>query len=63
MWFIHFDGLCNYLHSFQKQPAANFFKNNCCFPDQVHVGYYINKFTETGKKITDFLVKYILRAI
>ena len=28
---IHFDGLCNYLHLFQKQPAANFLKNNSCF--------------------------------
>ena len=37
MGFIHFHELCNYLHSFQKQPAAKFFKNNCCFPDQKHV--------------------------
>ena len=22
-WFIHFDGLCNYLHSFQKHPAIS----------------------------------------
>ena len=28
--FIHFDGLCNHLNLFQKQPAANFF-NSCCF--------------------------------
>ena len=54
--FIHFDGLCNYLHSFQKQPAANFFKNNCCCPDHEHVGHYINKSTETG---LDLSIKYI----
>ena len=47
-WFIHFDGPCNYLHSFQKHPAVNFFENKCSFPDQEHVGDYINKFTETG---------------
>ena len=56
---IHFDGLCNYLHSFQKHPAANFFENKCCFPDQEQVGHY-NKFTETG---LDFFIKYFLRAI
>ena len=61
--FIHFDGLCNYLHSFETQPAANFFKNNSCFPDQDHVGHYINKFTETGQKITDYFIKCLLRAI
>ena len=58
--FVHFDGLCNYLHLFQKQPADNFFKNKCCFPDQEDVGYYINKSTETG---LDFFIKYLLRAI
>ena len=46
-WFIHFDGLCNYLHLFEKQPATNFFKNNCYFPDQEHISHYTNKFTET----------------
>ena len=45
-WFIHFDRLCNYLHSFQKQPATNFFKNNCCFAVQERAGDYINKSTE-----------------
>ena len=35
-WFIHFDGLCNYPNSFQKQPAANCF-NSCCFPVRGHV--------------------------
>ena len=34
-WFVHFDGLCNYLNLFQKQPAANFF-NSCCLPVQGH---------------------------
>ena len=42
-WFIHFDELCNYLHSFQKQLAAILLKNNCCFPDQKHVGHSTNK--------------------
>ena len=42
-WFIHFDELCNYLHSFQKQLAAILLKNNCCFPDQEHVGHSTNK--------------------
>ena len=42
-WFIHFDRLCNYLHSFQKQPATNFIKNNCCFAVQERAGDYINK--------------------
>ena len=51
---------CNYLHSFQKQRADNFFENKCCFPDQGHVGYCIKKFTETG---LDFFIKYLLRAI
>ena len=46
-WFVHFDSLCNYLDLFQTQPAANFFKNNCCFPNQEYVEYYINKSTET----------------
>ena len=33
-WFISFDGLSNYMHSFRKQLAATFFKsNNCCFLD------------------------------
>ena len=41
--FIHFDVPCSYLHSFQKQPAANFFKHNCRFPDQEDPGHYINK--------------------
>ena len=60
-WFIHFDGICNYLDSFQKQLAANFFNNNNhCFPFQGHLGPYTNKFTETG---LDFFIKYILRAI
>ena len=59
-WFTHFDELCNYLHSFQKQPAASFYKKNCCFLDQEHVGNDINKFPETG---LDFFIKYILRAI
>ena len=45
-WFIHFDRLCNYLHSFQKQPATNFIKNNCCFAVQERAGDYINKSTE-----------------
>ena len=53
-WFIHFDGLCNYLHSFQKHPAANFFEKKCCFPDQEHVGHYINKFIKTG---LEFFIK------
>ena len=65
LWFpsasrIHFDGLCNYLHSFQKQLAANFFNNNCWFPFQGHVGHCSNKFTKTG---LDFFIKYLLRAI
>ena len=47
-WFIHFDGLCNYLHSNEKQPAANFFKNNCYFSDQDDVGHYINKLLKQG---------------
>ena len=51
---MHFDELCNYLLSFQKQQAANFFKNNCCFPDQELVDHYINKSTETG---LDFFIK------
>ena len=59
-WFIHFDGLCNYLHSFQKQLAANFFKNNFCFPDQEYVGHYIYKSTEAG---LEFFIKYFLRVI
>ena len=58
--FIHFDGLCNYIHSFQKQSAANVFKNNRCFPDQEHVGHYINRFTTTG---LNFFIKYLLRTI
>ena len=57
-WFIHFDGLCNYLYPFQKHPVSNFFENECCFPDQEHVGHN-NKFTETG---LDFFTKYPLRA-
>ena len=33
-WLIHIDGPCNYLYSFQKQPAPIFIVNiNCCFPD------------------------------
>ena len=60
-WLIDFDGLCNYLHPFQKQLAVSLFKNNnCCFPDQGYVGHYTNKFTETG---FDFFIKYLLRAI
>ena len=31
-WFIYIDGLCNYLHSFQKHLSANFFKSKYCFP-------------------------------
>ena len=58
--FIHVDGFCNYLHSFQTQSTANFFKKNCCFLDQENVGRYINKATETG---LDFFIKYLLRAI
>ena len=58
-WFIHFDGLSNYLNLFPKKPAANFF-NSCCFPVQWHVGHYTNKFTETE---LDFFIKYLLRAI
>ena len=56
-WFIPFDGICNYLHSFQKHPATNFFEHKCCFPDQEHVGHYINKSSETG---LDFFIKYLL---
>ena len=59
-WFIHVDGLRNYLPSFQKNPSANFFKNNCCFPDQKHVGHYTSRFTEKG---LDFYIKYLLRTI
>ena len=60
-WFIHFDGLCNYLDSFQKQLAVNFCNNNNrCFPFQGHVGHYTNKFTETRP---DVFIKYILRPI
>ena len=58
--FTHFDGLCNYLDSFQKQLAANFFNNNCCFPFQGHFCHYTNKFTETG---LDFFIKYLLGPI
>ena len=57
-WFIHFHGLCNYLHSFQKHPAANFFENKCCFPDQEHVGLYINKFTKTR---LEFFIKFFIK--
>ena len=56
-WFIPFDGICNYLHSFQKHPATNFFGHKCCFPDQEHVGHDINKSSETG---FDFFIKYLL---
>ena len=59
-WFIHVDGLSNYLLSFQKNPSANFFKNNCCFTDQKHVGHYTNRFSEKG---LDFYIKYLLRTI
>ena len=62
-WFIHDDGLSNYLLSFQKNPSANFFKNNCFFPDQKRVGHYThytNRFTE---KWLNFFIKYLLRAI
>ena len=59
-WFIHFYGICNYLHSFQNHPALNFFENKCCFPDQEHLYHYINKSTETG---LEFFIKYFLRAI
>ena len=51
---MHFDELCNYLLSFQKQQAANFFKNNYCFPDQELVDHYINKSTEKG---LEFFIK------
>ena len=58
-WFIHV-GLSKYLLSFQKNPSANFFKNNCCFTDQKHVGHYTNRFSEKG---LDFYIKYLLRTI
>ena len=60
MRFIHFYGPYNYLHSFQKHATDSFFENKFYFPDQEHVGQYINKFTETGH---DIYVKYLLRAI
>ena len=47
-WFVHFDGLCNYLHLLQKHPAPNFFENKSCFPDQERIGYYINKFSSSS---------------
>ena len=59
-WFIHVDGLSNYLLPFQKNPSTNFFKNNCYFPDQKHGGHCTNIFTEKG---LDFYIKYLLRAI
>ena len=59
-WFIHFDVLCNYLHSIQKHPAVNYFENKCCFFDQEHVGHYNNKFTETE---LEFFIKNFWRAI
>ena len=47
-WLIHFDGLCNYLYSFQRLLAACFFINiNCYFSDKEKVGHQSSKFTET----------------
>ena len=46
-WIIHFDGLCNYLYSFQNLVAASFFINiNCYFPDKGKVGHHTSIFTE-----------------
>ena len=57
--FFYFDGLCNYLNLFQKQPATSFF-NSFCFPSQGHIGHYTNKFTEAELV---FFIKYLLKAI
>ena len=54
-WFIHFDGLCNYLHSFQKQQTANFFKNNS--------GNDCTSGCGSGSKILIWNGKYKLEAI
>ena len=41
-----FDGPCNYLYSFRKQPATSFFINiNRCFHEQGNVGHHANKST------------------
>ena len=47
-WWIHLDGLSNFLHSIWKKPAASFFKNNYCFPEQGNVGHHTKKVTEKG---------------
>ena len=46
--FILMESVITYLYSFRKQPAANFFKNNSCFPHKGKVGHHANNFTEAG---------------
>ena len=43
-WYIHLDGLSNYLYLFWKQPVFSVFRNNnYCFPDQGNVHHHTNQ--------------------
>ena len=57
---MQFDGLGNYLYSFQKLGAASFFINiNWNFPDQGKVAHHTIIFTETNVHFMHFLCKGI----
>ena len=55
---MYFDGLCNYLYSFQKLEAASVFINiNWNFPDQGKVGRHTSIFTETNVHFMRFFAQ------
>ena len=55
---MYFDGLCNYLYSFQKLGAASVFINiNWNFPDQGKVGRHTSIFTETNVHFMRFFAQ------